>query len=391
MSKKHGHDRRGQTGLRAGTPNYAQPLMEAERLMAARRWAEAKALLVPLADRFPTSEDVLRALAYTYFQLHEPGRYALTCAQAAAVAPNDADLALAAADAYIGMGKLVLAVSGQRAYLDRWPQHPAAAQTRARLEVLEPEVIAMLANYGIAGDEAMATMARASQIASEAGILPRGTGGTVRMWIDEEWRDILLFNFQVDDEPAGVPHGAAVEELIGAAIEAMQATDAARAETLLRQAEALEPDAPDIQNNLAAVLEMLGRTEEAKELTVRLFAAHPDYLFGRVAMANMAIRDQRLQEAQDLLDPLLSRTRFHYQEFALLCTAQLSLYLQQQNYTAIQSWVQMWEALDPKNPKLQQWQRIASMSTIFAGSQRIQARRPCKKKRDRMRAISVSW
>src|SRR5882724_1610088 len=95
-------------------------------------------------------------------------------------------------------------------------------------------------------------------------------------------------------------------------------------------------------NNLAVAYAQLGRTTESEALSVRLFERHPDYLFGRTALASLAAERGDLARARKLLDPLLKRPRLHIGEFAALCMAQINLYLAERNRQQGEHWLGMW-------------------------------------------------
>jgi hypothetical protein len=84
---------------------------------------------------------------------------------------------------------------------------------------------------------------------------PRRPGAHV---IKGEWSDIEILGFEIYTEPIDQGHSAKVKKLIRQAIDATY-DDPARAEALLQRALEMEPDAPDLLNNLAAVYSYQGR------------------------------------------------------------------------------------------------------------------------------------
>ncbi len=108
-------------------------------------------------------------------------------------------------------------------------------------------------------------------------------------------------------------------------------------------------------NNLAAAYELQGRRQEAEELLRRLHELHPDYLFARTSLAQLALRKGKVAEAEALLEPLVSQKRFHISEFAALAGAQIDLFLAKSDPTSARSWFTMWESADPENPGLDYW------------------------------------
>ncbi len=104
-----------------------------------------------------------------------------------------------------------------------------------------------------------------------------------------------------------------------------------------------EPKDPIALNNLATCLEELGDPAGSQRILHENFAANPDYLFARLAIAEGMLREQRLQEAQETLAPLLQRRRFHLSEFKGLCDVMLKLALFGKDHEACELWMQAWE------------------------------------------------
>lgn len=191
----------------------------------------------------------------------------------------------------------------------------------------------------------------AAQFLVEEGLLP---SGSTRMWVEGEWRELLLLDFEIHGEPEH-DFSPRVEKLAVNAMIALRDEDGERAERALKQALALEPETPELQNNLAMAYEMQGRFEEAEALVEQVYERHPDYLFARVGVARLSIRRGEVERARELLDPLLHQSRMHFSEFDAFCAAQVDLHLAEKNKNAARSWFEMWESSDPDNPKLDQF------------------------------------
>ena len=82
-----------------------------------------------------------------------------------------------------------------------------------------------------------------------------------RMWLDGEWRNIKTFRNEIYDEPT-TPHTPEVRDK-GAQAFYLIRDNPAEAERMLREALELEPDAPDLLNNLAMALQGQGKRAEA--------------------------------------------------------------------------------------------------------------------------------
>jgi tetratricopeptide (TPR) repeat protein len=190
---------------------------------------------------------------------------------------------------------------------------------------------------------------KAVAMADEAGLLP---GGPPQLWLGGEWRGGTVQRFEIHAEPIERTHAPGVSELLTEGIEALRAGQDARAERVLRRALAIDPDDPLVMNNLAVACAHLGRTEETEVLSLRLHERHPDYLFGRTALASLSAERGDLERARQLLAPLLTRQRLHVSEFSALCMAQVNLALAEQNREQARHWLDMWRRAMPDHPSL---------------------------------------
>jgi len=236
------------------------------------------------------------------------------------------------------------------------------------------ELAADLRDFGLSQRGPDALRLQALQVADEAGLLP---AGPVRMWIAGAWTQQILMNFEIYDEPEH-GHSPQVAEWLENAVLALRERDTERAEPLLRQALAEEPEAPDILNNLAVVYELQGRTQEARALCEQLHERHPDYLFARVSLARLAMQKRKFDRAHELLDPLLERKRLHASEFEALCAAQAELLAAEGKLEGARSWVTLLESILPDSPLLdgltRRMQLLSAKQTLLDTIMRV--RRP---------------
>jgi tetratricopeptide (TPR) repeat protein len=187
---------------------------------------------------------------------------------------------------------------------------------------------------------------QAGRTAREAGLLP----SKVRLWVKGEQQELLLMGFQIHREPNDYDHRPHVQELALEAIRAMHDGKFDKAETVLKQALALEPDAPDLLTNLSRVYEAQDKQAEADAMILDVHRRFPDYFFGRIGAARIHIHAGRFDEAKALLDPLLEMTRIHVSEFAALAVAEAELHLAEGRPEGAQQWLDMLERIDPDNP-----------------------------------------
>ena len=191
---------------------------------------------------------------------------------------------------------------------------------------------------------------RAARVASGAGLIEQ----PVRMWMRGKWQELLLLDYEMHDEPS-FPHPPRVAKLLEQSVEAMHDDDVDRAERLVRQGLELEPDAPDLLNNLTAIYERRGQMQQAEALLNQIVAQHPDYGFPHINLARFAIQRGDLAQAEAHLQPLLARKRFNFTEFGFFCNAQMELWMAKGKMDAVRSWMGMWEGVDPENPLLEEW------------------------------------
>ncbi len=212
---------------------------------------------------------------------------------------------------------------------------------------------------------------QAAELLSEEDILP---SGSVRLWMKGEWRDILMFNFEITPEAEVSHKHPKVQALAEEAFYALREEDGRRAQELLEEAIALDPDSPSLHNNLAMAYEIQGQPEKAHAMIREIHARFPDYFFGIADAARLAIKDGDLDTAHELLNSLLERKRLHVSEFDTLCAAQIEAFLAEKNQEAARTWFELWERPDPENPKLDvyRWQ-------VGKGSSDSLLKRPARK------------
>ena len=213
-----------------------------------------------------------------------------------------------------------------------------------------PELLEALKTFALGPFGPDEMRMEAANFLNVQGLLP---GGLTPLYIEGERKDIMLIGFEIGDESeedeAFPPR---VAQMAGRVTLALQAGDWERAESLLQEALALEPDSPGLLNNLAVAYEQAGRREEAHTMVRELHARFPDYLFARVTVARMAIKDGDVARAHALLDPLLERKKLHFSEFGQLCSVLIDLNLAEGHRDAARTWFDLWESNDPENPQL---------------------------------------
>ena len=264
--------------------------------------------------------------------------------------------------------------------LDRGDPQGREFALRLALMAKTDDMLAALRDFALSrrGPDAMRN--EAARAASEAGLMP---SGPVRMWLQGKWREVLLMGFELHGDPDW-EHLPQVEEWLADATLALRQEEGDRAGRLLLRALEVEPDAPDLMNNLAAAYELQGRAQEAEDIIRQVHKRHPDYVFARTSLARLHLTRGETDEAEALLEPLLSRQRFHFDELGAFCEAQIELLLAQGNTDAARSWLDMWAASDPEEqPAIERWRERLNKPRLlqrrFGG--RGKARQAKKEKR----------
>ncbi len=172
----------------------------------------------------------------------------------------------------------------------------------------------------------------------------------VSFWFEGKEQEIILLPYEFTDQPV-TRHSRQVEAWQNRAIQLLSQGDAQAAEQLLLKADQADPQSPDIQNNLAMSYRLQGRSEEANQITQRLVEEFPDYLYPRLDLANQYVHHRELEKAEELLDPILKRQQFHFNEFANLSQSYLVLCAARNDQATSMAWLRAWQLIDPEGMK----------------------------------------
>jgi tetratricopeptide (TPR) repeat protein len=252
-----------------------------------------------------------------------------------------------------------------RRYLEQHPQlvhalaplldrgDPSGRELALPLAVLlrTPSIVVALRDFALGQRGPDGMRLQAAQAAVEAGALE---AGPVRMWLVGEWRETLLFGFEIlDQQLARLP--PRVEELLGEALDELRHARAAPAEQLLRQALAVRPEEPSLLYNLAVAQTIQGREREAEAILRRLHERDREYFFARIGLAQLALQRGDAAAARGLVEPLLSRRRMHGSEFVALCGIEIGLQLGLGDRDGARRWFETLSQFDPEHPALDYW------------------------------------
>ncbi|HYO53789.1 tetratricopeptide repeat protein [Archangium sp.] len=202
----------------------------------------------------------------------------------------------------------------------------------------------------------------AARIALSAGVAREDE---LQLWTGKRRQPYRWLDLQVYHEAApGYRHSRRVERLLKRALERLRQGDGKQAELLLREALALEPDSPDVLNNLAAARQLQGHIEEGVHMIEELHQRRPEYFFARCSVARLRIRDGRLEEARELLEPLLSQRRLHVTEVATLCPAQMDMLLAEGDTEGAEVWLHILETIRPDDPQIERYHALLDRHSL---------------------------
>lgn len=165
MAKKNRSVRHG--GHPAAGRRWQAELLECEQLAKRKRWAEARDRLEALDRRVPNRPEVLTLLVNTYYDLKDHEGYQFACERLIQVEPDNAELAMALAGAYLVNKRPALALRAARQFLRRWPDQPQAADARQLAADLEAGLPQLLAELGLSGEEGFELATRHEEIQSQ--------------------------------------------------------------------------------------------------------------------------------------------------------------------------------------------------------------------------------
>lgn len=160
-----------------------------------------------------------------------------------------------------------------------------------------------------------------------------------------EWRELMLMAYKFHDQST-IKHSKRVGRLLEQAIHRLRqggVEPGVEAEALLNEALTLEPEAPDLMNNLAMAFRLQGREEESIALIRDIVNRYPDYVFASVSLAKLHLENGDVAAAEAILKPFLCRDRFNFLEFSAFADAYIELLLAQKQKDGARTWLNMWD------------------------------------------------
>ncbi len=247
------------------------------------------------------------------------------------------------------------------ALLDRGD--PAARQLARRFAMLlaTPEMHEALCVYCLSQRGADEQRMETANWLCRVGALPCGP---LRLSVRGARHDMEMFGFEITGEPISPGHSEQVNEWAYDAMRALRSGHGVRAERLLKDCLEIEPNKPSLLNNLANAYMLQGRGDEALNLIREIHSRWPDYFFGRIAMANLAISEGHYEQAEAYLAPLRQRRRLHSSEFSALCMAYIQISMSRGMPDVARRWLESWSQVDADGPDLEHAERLVHAGRV---------------------------
>ncbi|MGH9942481.1 MAG: tetratricopeptide repeat protein [Pyrinomonadaceae bacterium] len=130
-------------------------LAEAETLMERKRWAEARDVLEELDRLYPERLEVLTELTHVNLELGDTRGHLWACERLSRIVPPDPDITLTLAGSSLLNGYPARALLAFRRFVELWPRHEQAAETRQRMVSLSALLDDMLKDFGEHGEDGL--------------------------------------------------------------------------------------------------------------------------------------------------------------------------------------------------------------------------------------------
>ncbi len=244
-----------------------------------------------------------------------------------------------------------------------------------------PELLQVLYDFALSSHGSDSLRMEALQFISQRHphLLPDSR--QVNIWMNGEPHEIVTIAFEITDEPTlDIILSEEIMQKYEESIDLILEDELEQAEQMLQQMIAAAPHFPSAYNQLATVYERQGHLQETRDLIEDTHARFPDYLFARIGLARLLTQEKRLEEARELIKPILSLPQLHISEFRALARAQMDIALAADQIEGARTWLQLWRQVEEGNPELLEWQiRIEGPKAMLDNLEKLMGRAPQKK------------
>ncbi|MEM9543237.1 MAG: tetratricopeptide repeat protein [Cyanobacteria bacterium P01_E01_bin.42] len=215
-----------------------------------------------------------------------------------------------------------------------------------------PELLTVLKEFSLSDIGPDAMRHEAAALVSNEGLIP---AGETRMWIQGKWQDIFLIGIELHNEMVD-EHTPETSKLLSQGIKELKATHHQKAEEIFKQALELNPEARDLNYNLAIAYQLQDRDKEAEEICQQLYDRDPDYPFARIALAKYHLDRKEIEDAEALVQPMIQWKSMNYLAFHFLCQVNIEIGLMKKEMEKARSWLSIWKQVSPEDAKIEYWE-----------------------------------
>lgn len=140
-------------GFGDSTQKLNSGLAKLEAHMQRQQWAQAFEILQSLEKIYPNNTDVLTGYVNLYYEVKDFQRYQYAAERLLEINSGNADATLGLAGAYMENIRPMLALRTFRQFLDRFSNHPRAAEVRKTVAELEANLEQILADMNLTGED----------------------------------------------------------------------------------------------------------------------------------------------------------------------------------------------------------------------------------------------
>jgi tetratricopeptide (TPR) repeat protein len=192
-----------------------------------------------------------------------------------------------------------------------------------------PEAYAVLREFGlgvIGDDESRMQVLFAL---SEAGQFSENE--PIKVWQGGEWRDIHLKKYEITDQRI-LEYDPQVIDILEEAFKDISENRLAQAEKKYKRVLALEPRAKEAYNNLASIYSQQGNRNLAREMLEKAVELDPLYVMPRCNLALFLLDDNKIEEAEEVMFPLLDVYHLTTEEIAFLSYVRALIHVDRNEY-----------------------------------------------------------
>ena len=248
-----------------------------------------------------------------------------------------------------------------------------------------PEAHAALRRFGLSQAGEDAQRMNALQMLVEGGQIRPDE--PLRVWLEGEWKDVLMRQLLISDEPMRA-YDPAVVDLMFEATEASLEGDNQRAEELYHRVLELEPRSREAHLNLGTIYVQRGEVERGKEMLRTALEIDPLYVHARCNLALSLLGEGDIEAAEAMIAPLAQVTRFYPEEMALYNYVHARILVARGEYDAARKPLQMSLEMEPdfkpSQELLLRLKLVEGVGTMFDGVFQ-EARRMSAASRERSR------